>query len=856
MDSLEENVERFIVNLHTSEYKSDFDSNFLHENTAESLFLLTSDEWIHLFSVRLKELWMSDYDWTRIGLYRFDWSKSKVHANYHWYQLAVFLSKLTEKHITEIVFPGITIAKQDFDILNNPRQFSGLIYTNNFESLVVLNRIFIVTESCVHKFGGYDIKGESYPVSPFDLSQIRHKLTRSNQYYKPMVILNSCDFRLKYLSLWGEQIPTENFKNLLYPFYQIIADYFEALADPALTVNTHSLLHDFYKRELEHLPLNEVTFFYGQIIERGKTMEDSVFLHDIILNLMDATTDLSCVLPDMVKLAVWITLKNPAMLISHPDVDQIYRTEKLGPYLTQGQLAQEMLTLLRLRQELPDNDFNCIDTLKNALLLESQVDPMVAAQSLPGPVREDDLFAQIMNIFSLRDKFNQAETCTRIIKRAILPNAPYEYVYHREGANTQYIRVAQLLQASGFLKRHGVDDYFQLLMPSLVSPIDSVTRNYLSINPLSHYIRPENDPTYLIYLENSLEHYKINQCFYNVNASKARSFSPKEFDYISFFAAEKFRKYPRVPTVTNYVLRASTLKELVDLVNNSLHYEAVNNDGDGYTLRAGLSEIYSTLPEKVIEYQLQADGVSYQLRDSWNVENIYKDTIAFKDCAEKRRFMNDDSSKRLIFILNVAMHKGHARADISTNQYYNACIAYEHFREFYFRLDTAERERLDNVSMRYAGIVRTFGEIWLNGFPTCMAAASKWFSTLILDYLPAVSFRFDLENNEKYQGYLSIARQDSQHLYSKFLINDRTESIDELNHLLTHDSHQMTSIAGLQARARQLFGMPAYQPMVEPATERLLKISDVFSGFWKKPSEGDRKEHSDYSVGIPANVNA
>ena len=237
---------------------------------------------------------------------------------------------------------------------------------------------------------------------------------------------------------------------------------------------------------------------------------------------------------------------------------------------------------------------------------------------------------------------------------------------------------------------------------------------------------------------------------------------------------------------------------------------------DGYTLRAGLSEIYSTLPEKVIEYQLQAHGVSYQLRDYWNVENIYKDTIIFKDYAEKRRFINDDSSKRLIFILNVAMHKGQARTDISTNQYYNACIAYENFREFYFRLDTAERERLDNVSMRHAGIVRTFGEIWLNGFPTCMAAASKWFSTLILDYLPAVSFRFDLENNEKYQGYLSLARQDSQQLYSKFLINDKTESINELNHLLTHDSHQMTSIAGLQARVRKLFGMPAYQPVVFP----------------------------------------
>ena len=193
MDSLEKNVERFIVGLHTSEYKSDFDINFLQENTAESLFLLTSDEWIHLFSDRLKELWMREYDWTRIGLYRFDWSKSKVHANFHWYQLAVFLSKLTEKHITEIVFSGITIAKQDFTFLNNPRQFSELIYTKNFESLVILNRIFLVTESCVHKFGGYDIKSESYPVSPFDLSQIRHKLTRSNQYYKPMEILNSCD---------------------------------------------------------------------------------------------------------------------------------------------------------------------------------------------------------------------------------------------------------------------------------------------------------------------------------------------------------------------------------------------------------------------------------------------------------------------------------------------------------------------------------------------------------------------------------------------------------------------------------------------------------------------------------------
>ena len=818
-------IQKFYRGLNTCRYKSDFDRDFLTNYSLELLSKLNTEQCIQIFSARLKSLQLSDYDWTRISLgTSLDWSKSRQHANYYWYQLAVKLSEITERHITEIIFPGVAIAEKDRDHLCNVKQFSTLIYADNCERLVILNRMLKVAETSVCNFANYDGNGDEYSVSPLELLQIRYKL-ETISFYKPIIIANWSEFKDQYIALWRIQTPPVIFDDLIYPLHRMVEKYFEDLGTPGSINNTYDLLQNFYKQHLAGLKSSESNFFYGQCINLTATRTETLYMQDIFLSLMDAKDNLSLALPNMVQLAVWITYQNPAMVISHPDVLQIYHSEEIGPFLTQRKLGNEMARLLRFRHQLSEVDLSFIKTLVESLLvsydgsLEGLINPLYQ-----GPVPEKLLFENIRRIFNLRDEYNRTETFIDISSIGI-NNGSYQYVYHRVGVNSQYIRVGQLLQGSGFLKRHGIEDYFQLLMPWLQSPTDNVTGAYLSTNPLSHYALPEKDPSYLIYLGNSLESHKANQTFYNVNTARAVPFSPKEFECIQLYAAHTFRKYPRIPRFTNYVLRASILKELVDLVNDSLNYEATQ-DGDGYKLHLGFSQCWTQIPEKVIEYEIEVHSISYQIRDSWNKQCIYTDNIVFKGPAEYRAFLLSSSVQRLMFILHIVTSRGHARANISMSKYFKAYMAYNRFRAFYLELDMSDREKLDKVSMRYGATVRTFGEVWANGFPDCMSAASKWFSTLILDYLPEVGFRSDLEHNSKYSEYLLYARRDSQHLYRHYILNDLSDSIAELTHLLTHVSVQVTSFAGLRAKGMELLGVKNEDAIIKQGTARLLSIVD------------------------------
>lgn len=838
-------VQRFCRGLITTKSRSGFDTAFLERvpftssaasqellqnPLVQSLYDYDSDQWIALFAERLKELWLSEYDWTKIGLGSYPgWLKSKTHVNYHWYHLALKIAEVTGKHVTEIIFAGVEIAEKDRPYLNTLKEFSSLIYTNDFQRLVILNRMIKVAEARVCTFANYDSNADEYPVSLTELSQIRTKLSFNNYCYKPIVIANWNEFRDRYYSVWGAQSAPEHFENLLYPLHRIVVNYFAELSGASLAGSTRNLLDNLYKEELADLSVNEANYFYGQCIVRQDTRVDSTFLLDILLNLREATNDLSMVLSSMVQLAIWITHENPAMLISHPDVNQVYYIQQLGPYLNQRLLASELTKLLRYRRELSDNDFVLIEQLKVELLADEEAN-VVSADVVSGPLSEDALFQKIMNIYVSRADYNRTETFLDITKIGIISGS-YQYIHHQTGANSQYIRLARLLQACGFLKRHGIEDYFQLLMPStpdspgLASPFDAVTGDYLSAHPLSHYTLPEKDQTYLIYLGNSLDFQISQQKFYNINTAKAGPLTPKEFDCVDLYAAKKFRKYPRIPKFTHYRLHATTLQALVDLVNDSLNFDATQ-DGDGYTLREGFSQCWTMIPDRVVEYEIVDYGISYQIRDSWNRERIHIDSIVFKNRAENRSFNNSLPAQRLMFILHVAMHKGQARCNVSISQYYKAYVGYVRFRQFYLTLDSRERTRLDMVSMRFAASVRTFGEVFNGGFPHCMAAASKWFSTLILDYLPELKFRHELEGNKKYKEYLSCARRDSQHLYLNWIENDLTDSMSDLVQLLTHESSRIGSFSGLRAKGMELLGVTE-EPILKQATTRLLSIADT-----------------------------
>ena len=814
-------IQKFYKGLLASRHKSAFDFEFLTNHTllGSSQDLLSSpdfsvcnydsEQWIAFFNKRLRTLFKTEFDWTKIGLGLDNaWLKAKSHANYHWYHLALKIVEQTGKHLTEVIFPGIEIAAKDRPNVTNAKHFASLIYTNDFKRLLILNRMFLVAEENVCCFANYDENGNEPPVSLNELLQIRNKLTLTNQYYKPIVISNWADFKVRYYSLWGVQKAPDNFDEFIYPLYRLVVNYFSELSRDQPEGSTHELLDNLHQELLEILDeaepekkseidldntqkmskASKLNFFYGQCIERTELRLNSIYLQDILLDLKE-THDLNLLLSDMAKLAVWITSQNPAMLITHARVNELYRTEKMGPYFSQQQLADELTKILRYRRELAEHDLELVDNLKNDLLSYEQFNAISTSQ-LVIPMAEDVLFTRLMEIFESRAEYNRTETFLVLNKDDFRNDGSYQYVHHRVGVNVAYIRLARLLQACGFWRRHGIEDYFQVLMPELASPIDAVTRRYLSERPFSHYALPEIDRSYLICLDNSLEYQLQQQKFYNINAENAGPFTPTEFDSIKRYAAHKFRKYPRIPQYTHYPLRTSTLSALVNLVNDSLIFDATKN-ADGYSLQEGFSIL---IQDRVIEYEIEQNRISYQIRDSWNIACIHRGSIIFKSDAEYRFFNTGTDAQRLMFILNEALRRGHARSNVTIIQYCKAYAAYVHFRKLYRNLPNDERERLKMVSMRFGANVRTFEEVFQDGYPDCMSSASRWFANLVLDYVPMIRFRHDLED-EKYKEIWAKARRDSQHLYMHYIVSDypTVTSLRKLVHLLTHASSRYTA---------------------------------------------------------------
>ena len=815
----EATIQHFYQGLAACTHKSEFDNKFLQNNSLASLYEKSVDQWLHFFKERLFSLHsvqyhLNEYDWTQIGSpLSIDWTKDKKHANYAWYYLASHLAGKTHKAICEIVFSGVKIVEEDLKYITKAKHYAFLIYSDNYERVALINRMLINSKDDVFEFAMYDEQGVEHPISPYELYQIQY-LVQNNFYYEPKLITDWHDFRRRYIAMWETQNAHPHFDRLIYPLFTLVSTYFEELENPEQQGGTQALLASFYQQELKYLKPREVNHFYGQSIVRAENNIDSVYLWDIFYDLYNIQNNVISMLPNMVKLAVWITKQNPAMLIQHPLVDECYRQQKMGPYLSTARLSLEFIKLLRHKKELTDVELEKIAEIGAQLALN---DCTWKKSSL-----ETTLFLDILEVLSLRDLHNGSKIYTDVTREGIL-TCTHEYVFYREGANKIYINIVRLLEGAGTLKQFGIADYFLALMPKLSSPFDSVTGEPYSRKPFDDYL-PSLGRTYLINLNNSEESYHRNQnCFYDMNRKNPGAFDRKQYDCIQAYSAPRFRQYPRLPKHKHYRIRASTLREIIKLVSNSLNFEATI-EGEGYQLSEGFSK-WSALPLKRIEYTVHANHIIYQIRDTWNQDKVHYDYIEFEDEAEKRLFEQYDIQQRRKFILNVALTRGHARSNLTMEKYSKTDQAYEEFRTFYNRLSPQEQQNLNNISIPYAGTMSIFLEIWSDGFQGCLSTRSKWFSIIPVIYLGEFYYKPEIEQNPDAE-YLVIARRDSPGLDPQFaqlyIDNDLSVPLDYLRDFLSNEYKRTDSLKGT-ARV----GDPKSETGLSSTTVDLLKIVDT-----------------------------
>lgn len=823
---------------------TDPDVDFLQKNSLDKLYRYDIADWLTIFKYRLHALQGSEYDWTRIGQSKRNWSNDSSHVNYHWFKLAKELGSFYKKRVTDIIFPDVEMYSKDIDFFQDKSEsFGELFYDDDFKRLVCLKRILILAKrNNTSSFASYDSSGVKLAVSPHEMEQIYAKL---RVHRKEGQQNNLQDFRQNFLATWGSEIATcetlrYKMADLNYPLFEIVLSYYSELEYPTKNGQTETLIKKFYKKDLSRLRVKEVNAFYGQCLDTDVLVQDPTYLGVVLLNILNAKGDLDSILPLMVKLAVWLTIQNPAKVIAHPSVDVMYQRMELGPYCNQKKLAEELWKLFDFKKEFEESDYNSLNDLYNGLS--------------GGAMAENIWFPKIYNLFGSREVHNHQATFRDICKSGPMIGS-FEYVYHhRTGANAVFIKIAQMLHGWGVSQRYGVEDWFQILMQELKSGVDAVTGCPLSSQPLSHYARPEHDRTYLASLENAEENYRLNNgYFYDVNNGKSVPFSLRTYKCITAYSSFKFREYPRMPRCTNYPLDDATLIALKDLINHSLHHEAAIY-GDGYILKNGISE---KLGEGVVEYEISQDqmSVKYQIKDAWQSGMIYMREISLRNIADRQNFLAGYDDQRLMFIIHKAIGSGHARSNLTLSKYFSAYAAYDRFREYTHLLkqnNPVVFENLMRSSMRFDNSVRNFGEIWANGFPDCMSIASQWFSTLFLDHVPNFKFCDPVEKEwVKDKGfctreYLISARRDSQNIYENHHSPEETQQLEmklKMNYLapptLTEEISDMLKITDnlrhiSNCKRSIFFNSPSrwnnYSKVIEACTEQDLNDSHSSSG--------------------------
>ena len=866
MQSQNEIISLLLGELRHCDHISPFDECFLSDDRYDtsSLEQYSPEKWQSLIQKRNTDLLGSEYDPTR-----FDRTVNRV-----WWQFAsayfTLLSLSTKYSLIDFIFPGVHFTQKDELTFFESQSASLFFYSDDNSRLMSIKEIFLYLRNRDRtQFSSYTSDGQPVPLSLYEAQQIRSKVDlyydkATDQMFE--LKMNGCatkspaQITYQFMSESGMRTqlsPDEaakkltsskpiweyitrdcmpapskrvsnSFTDLFYPLFSSVKNYFNFLH---LEKNNHprdqlkqmlsrfqASIRGLYSTELQYLTIHSTNTFYAYKI--SVTNQSSSTLLDVLLDCMTCSS-FEDVLPQIVALSQWISAHDPSMILQRPQLCSYYSSVEIGPYVTRSKLLEEILCLKSYHKDLTIEESSIILDLIAQLSLMTLSDHDLFI--------DESIFSTIHQLFVCSDK---RVKCSSFLesKSGKLQLGSYEFVYYQKGVNAQYIRIAQLLSGWGYLQRHSVEDYRCLLMPSLVSPIDPISGEYLSHYPLSHCAMPSKDRTYLCVLPNSVRNYEITGCFYDVNGPTPKPFTQDVYDLIKAYAAPKFRlsKYVRVPKQTVYPLKASSLKALVDLVNNSLNYDGLD---DAYSVQR-VHTFPRQLLEHVIYFKIDVTDVSYRVLDLWNQDCIYSSGFSIVDPLTGKSFADLFNNEQSSYIISLASKRGHVRPNYSQIHYYRTYIAYTRFRDFYANLPFIEKNHLNNTTMKFAGLFRTFGEVYADGFPDCMSAASKWFSTLILDYLPNLKFSASIENHIK-SGYLNEIRYQSRNASVKRTIeNDLYHSNDNnpdhtLDNYLTHESSK-NSWTSWGLHSLNLFGLfTSHSIPVDEDAVSLLSIVDL-----------------------------
>lgn len=269
----------------------------------------------------------------------------------------------------------------------------------------------------------------------------------------------------------------------------LIDNYYRTMDQPHLVMERMNSIISFLNT-LGSCTIEDLNYFYATLINKNGR---SQYLLEILLECLQDTESLPSNIP---LLAKWLYGMNPSLVAKAPALDGVYQTLQAGRHFT-------------------------VHTLRNLLALLITKPSSSAALQRLSLQQELSVASEIT-----QDLIESIKTLYKTRWHEIIDTAE-DYTRLAGGQNTAWIRLAQSLAGAGYITPH----YYRLLIPTLTHDVEFVTKDPLTMYPLTDFILSASERARnreLIYLPNCVRHFENNRTFFNPNNDESNALTSRE----------------------------------------------------------------------------------------------------------------------------------------------------------------------------------------------------------------------------------------------------------------------------------------------------------------------------------------
>ena len=477
-----------------------------------------------------------------------DYTVNLSQNNKHWVSLALDLAEEIGKTYLQILIPAVTNTVDPiiFSKLVDCEDLSGLYFGADEKTLYSMEGLVVRLKQQKKSLSTYNAhtgrdKYNPRPLTLLELFRIRSKGENVESFWNYLI--------QKVAPTW--HLSGEVIGYIVQSLFGVVEQYFLE-ETPIDEPKKYLKLLLLCSKDLQECSIVDVNCLYGQKIRVGTK---DIYLIDILLDCIKGNDD--GLREKMFGLVGWLCDFDASLTANAMAVKDIYSERKVGSFFKLEQLKSIINELM----------LTASSNIQAAIIL--------LLKQLQGKTEIDvSLVKSVGEVYRLR--------------WLEIQGGPEDYTRLQGKANSQWIRLAQLLCGAGHIKKN----YYGFLMPTVTHDTDPVNLGCLTAYPLSHYIVSE-DGSALILLDNSSNHFKVSRTFYNCSSVPPMPFTKRELDRAQY-SHVRFAKQVRLALcrgVDDLPISLSTVMAVKNLIDGSLYSSGLYTDIDSIQM-SGAQQAY------------------------------------------------------------------------------------------------------------------------------------------------------------------------------------------------------------------------------------------------------------------------